>query len=69
MNKHVGFFFGLLFPVFVMVALVRIAINDMVVMASIWSYYTLIFTLGGALLGTILEIKMSAKPKKKIGEK
>ena len=67
--KHVTFFFGLLFPVFIMVALVRIAMNDMVVMKSVWSIYTLIFTLAGAAIGTILEVTMASKPKKKVGEK
>ena len=45
------------------------AMNDMVVMKSIWSIYTLIFTVGGALAGTIFEVTMKAKPNKKIGEK
>jgi hypothetical protein len=69
MNSHIKFFFGLLFPVFVMVALVRVAMNDMVVMASIWSYWTLVFTVGGAIGGTILEVTLKAKPVKKYGEK
>lgn len=61
------FFFGLLFPVFILVALVRIAINDMVVMASVWSIYTLIFTIGGALIGTFLEGRLKNKDKPKTG--
>ena len=69
MNSHVKFFFGLLFPVFIMVALVRIAMNDMVVFKTIWSIQTLIYTVAGALLGTILETTMKSKPKKKVGEK
>jgi hypothetical protein len=69
MNSSVTFFFGLLFPVFIMVALVRIVMNDMAVFASIWSVWTLVFTLAGALIGTILESTMKAKPNKKVGEK
>ena len=69
MSSHVKFFFGLLFPMFVMVALVRIAMNDMVVFKSVWSIYTLLFTVGLALAGTILETTMKAKPNKKVGEK
>ncbi len=69
MNSHVTFFFGLLFPMFVMVALVRIAMNDMVIWASVWSIYTLVFTVAGALVGTILETTMRQKPNKKVGEK
>lgn len=69
MNSHIRFFFGLLFPVFVMVSLVRIAMNDMVVFKSIWSVWTLVFTLGIALVGTILEVTMKQKPIKKVGEK
>jgi len=68
-NSHVKFFFGLLFPMFVMVALVRVAMNDMVVMASIWSYWTVVFTVAGAAMGTILETTLKAKPAKKYGEK
>lgn len=61
------FFFGLLFPVFILVALVRIAMNDMVVMASVWSIYTLIFTVGGALIGTFLEGRLKNKDKPRTG--
>jgi hypothetical protein len=61
------FFAGLLIPVFIMVALVRIAINDMVVFASVWNWNTLIFTIGGALVGTILEGVFKGKEKKKTG--
>ncbi len=72
MTKHFNFFtffFGLLFPVFIMVALVRIVMNDMVVIKSIWSWWTLIFTVAGALAGTILQVTMQPKAKKKVGEK
>jgi hypothetical protein len=69
MNPHVRFFFGLLFPMFIMVGLVRIIMNDMAVWAGIWSVYTLVFTVGLALGGTILETTMKEKPKKKVGEK
>ena len=69
MGHHIRFFSGLLIPVFVMVALVRIAMNDMVVWKSVWSYWTLICTVGIALVGTILEVTMKQKPVKKIGEK
>lgn len=65
----IGFFFGLLFPVFIMVAIVRVAMNDMQVFASIWSWWTLIFTVAGAAIGTILESTLKAKPAKKIGQK
>ena len=61
------FFFGLLFPVFILVALVRIAMNDMVVMASVWSIYTLVFTIGGALIGTFLEGRLKNKDKPRTG--
>jgi hypothetical protein len=63
------FFFGLLFPVFIMVALVRIALNDMQVIASVWSWWTVAFTVGIAMIGTVLETTMKAKPNKKVGEK
>ena len=63
------FFFGLLFPVFIMVALVRVALNDMQVISSIWSWYTLGFTVVLAGIGTVLETSMKHKPNKKIGEK
>lgn len=63
------FFVGLLFPVFVMVALVRIVLNDMVVFASIWSWWTVICTVAGAVVGTILQTSMQPKAKKKVGEK
>ncbi len=69
MNSHVRFFFGLLIPVFVMVAVVRIVMNDMVVFKSVWSIWTLVFTLAVALGGTILEVTMKHKPNKKVGEK
>lgn len=65
----IGFFLGLLFPVFIMVALVRVAMNDMVIFASIWSWWTLICTVVIALIGTILETTLKGKPPKKIGEK
>ena len=54
---------------FVMVGLVRIAMNDMVVMASIWSYWTLVFTVAGAIAGTVLEVTLKPKVAKKYGEK
>jgi len=41
---------GLLFPVFIMVALVRIAMNDMVVFKTIWQIETLLYTLAGAAI-------------------
>jgi hypothetical protein len=63
------FFVGLLFPVFVMVALVRIVLNDMVVFASIWSWWTVICTVAGAAVGTILQTSMQPKIRKKVGEK
>jgi hypothetical protein len=69
MGSHIKFFFGLLFPMFVMVSLVRIAMNDMVVMKTVWSIYTLIFTVAFAIAGTILEITMKSKPNKKVGQK
>lgn len=69
MNSHVKFFFGLLVPMFIMVALVRIAMNDMKVFSSVWSIYTLLFTVGFAFVGTILETTMKSKPAKKVGEK
>jgi hypothetical protein len=69
MGKHLSFFAGLLVPVFVMVALVRVVMNDMVVIKSIWSWWTLVFTLAGALAGTILQVTMQPKVKKKVGEK
>lgn len=64
-----SFFFGLLFPVFIMVALVRIVMNDMQVFAGIWSWWTLICTVAGAAIGTILETTLKGKPPKKIGQK
>lgn len=63
-NKHIAFFFGLLIPIFIMVVLVRVVMNDMEVMKSVWSWYVPLFTIAGALAGTILEMKLSAKPKK-----
>ncbi len=65
----IGFFFGLLFPVFVMVALVRIAMNDMQIMSSVWSWWTLVFTVVIAGIGTVLETTLKGKPPKKVGEK
>lgn len=65
----ISFFFGLLFPVFIMVALVRIAMNDMQIVQGIWSWWTLIITVAGALVGTILETTLKPKPSKKMGEK
>ncbi len=65
----IGFFFGLLFPVFIMVALVRIVMNDMQVFSSIWSWWTVICTVAGAAIGTVLETTLKGKPPKKIGEK
>jgi len=69
MGKHISFFVGLLFPVFIMVAVVRVVMNDMVVIKSIWSWWTLVFTCAGALVGTILQTTMVPKTKKKVGEK
>ena len=69
MSSHIRFFFGLLFPVFIMVALVRIAMNDMVVFKTIWQIETLLYTLAGAAIGTFLEVRMKHKPNKKVGEK
>lgn len=65
----IGFFFGLLFPVFIMVAIVRVAMNDMQVFAGIWSWWTVICTVAGAAIGTILESTLKGKPPKKIGQK
>ena len=65
----IRFFFGLLFPVFIMVALVRIAMNDMQIVQGIWSWWTLIITVGIAIGGTILETTLKPKPSKKMGEK
>ena len=65
----IGFFFGLLFPVFIIVAIVRVAISDMQVFAGIWSWWTLICTVAGAAVGTILESALKPKPAKKIGQK
>ena len=62
------FFVGMLFPVFIMVILVRIVLSDMQVWKGIWSWWTLVFTLGGAAVGTILQITMQPKAKKKVGE-
>ena len=64
-----SFFFGLLFPVFIIVALVRIAMNDMEIVKGVWSWWTVIVTVAGAAIGTILESTLKAKPAKKIGEK
>lgn len=64
-----GFFFGLLFPVFVLVALVRVAMNDMQIVQGIWSWWTLIITVAVAVVGTILESTLKPKPAKKIGGK
>ncbi len=61
------FFFGLLFPVFLLVVVVRIVLTDMQMWAAIWSPYTLGFTVGGALLGTIVEASLKAKNKPKTG--
>ena len=66
---RIGFFFGLLFPVFLMVALVRIALNDMEIIKGVWSWWTLIITVAVAVVGTILEGTLKAKPSKKYGEK
>ena len=62
------FFVGMLFPVFIMVILVRIVMNDMVIWKSIWSWWTVGFTVGGAAVGTFLQVNMQPKAKKKVGE-
>lgn len=62
------FFIGMLFPVFIMVILVRIVMNDMVIWKSIWSWWTVAFTVGGAAVGTFLQVSMQPKAKKKVGE-
>ncbi len=69
MGQHIKFFFGLLFPVLLMVSIVRIAMEGMAVWKGFWSIWTLVFTLGIAAAGTILEVTMKQKPVKKIGEK
>ena len=69
MNSHVRFFFGLLFPMFIMVALVRIAMNDMVVWASIWSIWTLILTVAGCGRGHHPRDYDETQAGKKVGEK
>jgi|CXWL01.1.fsa_nt_gi hypothetical protein len=61
------FFFGLLFPIFLLVVAVRIVLTDMAVWAAIWSIYTLLFTVGGALVGTLLEASLKSKNKPKTG--
>ncbi len=61
------FFLGLLFPIFLLVVVVRIVLSDMAIWAAIWSVYTLLFTLGGALLGTVLESSIKTKNKPKTG--
>lgn len=68
MGKHAAFFFGLLLPVFILVAIVQVVMNDMK-MGAIWSIYTPIFTFVGALAGTILEASIGPKPKKGFNEK
>lgn len=62
------FFVGMLFPVFIMVILVRIVMNDMVIWKSIWSWWTVGCTVGGAGVGTFLQVSMQPKAKKKVGE-
>ncbi len=61
------FFLGLLFPVLLLVVAVRIVLTDMAVWAAIWSIYTLLFTVGGALVGTLLEASLKSKNKPKTG--
>lgn len=61
------FFFGLLLPIFALVVVVRIVLTDMAVWAAIWSIYTPIFTIGGALVGTLFESSMKKKNKPKTG--
>lgn len=61
------FFIGLLFPVFLLVVAVRIVLTDMAVWAAIWSIYTALFTVGGALVGTVLEASLKTKNKPKTG--
>ena len=67
-GKFFTFFAGLLIPVFILVAIVQVVMNDMK-MGAIWSIYTLIFTVAGALVGTILEARMKPKPKKGFNQK
>ena len=62
MGKHGKFFFGILFPVFIFVAIVRGLMDGMGVVFTLW---TLLYTLGIAAIATIIEAKLSAKPKKK----
>lgn len=65
----IGFFLGLLFPVFIMVLLARIVMNDMKVMPALLSWWTLVCTIAGAAIGTVLESTLKPKPVKKIGQK
>ncbi len=64
-----SFFFGMLFPVFILVVMVRIVMADMEVWKGLWSWWTLICTVAGAAIGTVLETTLKGKPPKKIGEK
>ena len=60
MEKHGKFFLGVLGPVFIFVAIVLVIMD-----AKIFSFWTVLYTLGAALVVTIIEAALSKKPPKK----
>lgn len=62
MGKSGKFFFGILFPVFIFVAIVRGVMENF---SAIFSLWTVGFTIGIALVATIIEAMLTPKPAKK----
>ena len=59
MGKAGKFFLGILFPVFIFVAIVRGLMEGM---SAVWTLWTVGYTLAAAAVATIIEAKLSHKP-------
>jgi len=62
MGKTGKFFLGILFPVFIFVAIVRGVMDGM---SAVWTLWTVLYTLGAAVVVTLIEAKLSYRPPKK----
>ena len=60
MEKHGKFFLGVLVPVFIFVAIVLTVMD-----AKLFTFWTVLYTVGGALVVTIIEAVLTRKPPKK----
>lgn len=61
-HTNSGFFFGMLIPVFLVVAAVRVALEGT---SGVLTLETALYTVGITIVATIIEARMRRVPKKK----